>query len=198
MQGLGPRAFYLSRVGCGSPARRCFTSAPPHPALRATFPPVGGRLYGGIYRPLLRGAAVRTRADGGHRGRSPLYQKRVGGRDFNSHVPHLYPYPHTVFTYTGFWGLFPTERSPVGALLFLISSGEMNSPCGNSLPLSSIEFTACRPPRLRGGTTPDHPLHVPHLYPYPHTVFTYTGFWGLSSILMRRRRMFTSTIFSSP
>ena len=144
------------------------------------------------------GADVPIRPPGGHRGRSPLYQKRVGGRDFNSHVPHLYPYPHTVFTYTGFWGLFPTGRSPVGALLILISSGEMNSPCGNSLPLSGIEFTACRPPRLRGGTTPDHLLHVPHLYPYPHTVFTYTGFWGLSSILMRRRRMFTSTIFSSP
>ena len=32
----------------------------------------------------------------------------------------------------------------------------------------------------------------------PHTVLTKVGFWALSSILIRSRRMFTSTIFSSP
>ena len=37
-----------------------------------------------------------------------------------------------------------------------------------------------------------------HLYPYPQTVVRYLGLEGSSSIFMRRRRMLTSTILTSP
>lgn len=55
-------------------------------------------------------------------------------------------------------------------------------------------------PAVRGPIEddPGEPDQNPHLYPYPHTVVIYTGFWASSSSLMRSRRMFTSTIFSSP
>ena len=40
--------------------------------------------------------------------------------------------------------------------------------------------------------------YASHLYPNPHTVTMCLGFEGSSSIFIRRRRIFTSTIFSSP
>ena len=152
-----------------------------------------GRPYGAS--PLMEGP-MPSSGRGGHRGRAP-YTKNGWREGIKSRPPLVSIPPHGIYI-RGLLGVVSHRAQPCGSPFDFISSGEMNSPCGNSLPLSGIEFTACRPPRLRGGTTPDHLLHVPHLYPYPHTVFTYTGFWGLSSILMRRRRMFTSTIFSSP
>ena len=41
-------------------------------------------------------------------------------------------------------------------------------------------------------------LQASHLYPKPHTVAMYRGLVASSSTLTRRRRMFTSTIFTSP
>ena len=43
-----------------------------------------------------------------------------------------------------------------------------------------------------------NPYYAFHRYPYPHTVMICWGLLGSSSIFMRRRRMFTSTIFTSP
>ena len=40
--------------------------------------------------------------------------------------------------------------------------------------------------------------HPSHIYPYPRTVTICVGSAGSSSILIRRRRIFTSTILSSP
>ena len=44
-----------------------------------------------------------------------------------------------------------------------------------------------------------HPPHYSsHRYPYPHTVRIWAGWLGSSSTFIRRRRMLTSTIFTSP
>ncbi len=91
---------------------------------------------------------------------------------------------------------FPWSAAPREPF-YLICAAEVNSALRQGF--SKTLYAPFGAPRRAGPRTMCFAAgHSPHLYPKPHTVVIYVGFCTLSSIFSRRRRMFTSTIFSSP
>ena len=87
----------------------------------------------------------------------------------------------------------PVEHGPLHAAVQILVGGVEEQPLRHRQHQRRDEQTA---PQPAGCDVVG--FHAFQRYPYPHTVRMCWGLLGSSSIFMRRRRMFTSTIFTSP